>query len=108
MWGRGKLRECAVSLPSARVTWAGRADVGTSLAARAHAMGAAVAEEGVGLTSRAHEPARAGERTGGRANEQASGTERKGERTRRRSALTRRPHWQREGERKQRAEARLR
>jgi hypothetical protein len=46
MWGRGELRECARSLPNARATWAGRADVGTGMAARAHGMGAAVAKEG--------------------------------------------------------------
>ena len=33
------------ALPSVRVTWAGRADVGAGLASVAHAMGAAVAEE---------------------------------------------------------------
>jgi hypothetical protein len=41
----GRLGECVGSLPSARATWAGRADVGACLTARAHAMGTAVAEE---------------------------------------------------------------
>jgi hypothetical protein len=97
MWGRGELRECAESLPSDRATWAGRAYMGAGLAARAHAMGTAVAEEGAGLTCRAHEPARAGERMGGRADERTHGTERKGVHTRRRSASTRQPHWEARG-----------
>jgi hypothetical protein len=59
---QGELRECVGYLPSARVTWAGRGDVGAGLTARVHAMGAAVADEGAGLTSRAREPARAGVR----------------------------------------------
>ena len=45
MRGRGEMRDCAGSLSSARVTWAGRVDVGAGLAGRAHTMGMVVAKE---------------------------------------------------------------
>jgi hypothetical protein len=67
MWGRGKLRECVGSLPSARATWVGRADMGVDLAARAHAMGATIVEEGGGSDGqgpRASESGRANRRPG--------------------------------------------